>query len=175
MSKAYPYLKAAVSVVSLILAIINSRPAVLLTALVFCICGGLFLAWSGELHRSQKEPFFTIGIISFAVAHFFLIVYFGLAFWKLIPAAVLILLLTIVVKTRFITPGKYGLRVGLYSIIVCLMLASSIATPFFPAEFLSWISDGLLGIWYFHEGAPFWIGGVALVIYYASLFLMIAL
>ncbi|MDY6316496.1 MAG: hypothetical protein SPL49_04680 [Oribacterium sp.] len=83
--------------------------------------------------------------------------------------------MTIVVKTRFITPGKYGLRVGLYSIIVCLMLASSIATPFFPAAFLFWISDGLLGIWYFHEGAPFWTGGVALVIYYASLLLMMAL
>jgi len=55
------------------------------------------------------------------------------------------------------------------------MLASSIATPFFLAAFLFWISDGLLGIWYFHEGAPFWIGGVALVIYYASLFLMMAL
>lgn len=173
MSKIYPYLKAAVSVVALILATINSRPAFLLIALLFCICGDLFLAWSGELHRSQKEPFFTIGILSFAVAHFFLILCFGLAFWKLIPAAVLIVLLIIPIKSGFIMPGKYGLRAGLYSIIVCLMLAASLTTPFFPAALLFLISDGLLGIWYFHKGSPFWIGGVVLVIYYASLFLLV--
>lgn len=172
MRKAYPYLKAAVSAVALALAIINHQPAVLLTALLFCICGDLFLAWSGELNRSQKEPFFTIGIASFAVAHFFLILYFGLSFWKLIPVAVLIALLSFVVKTGLITPGKYSLRVGLYSIIVCLMFASSIGTPFFAAALLFWVSDGLLGIGYFRKGAPLWIGGVALVIYYASLFLL---
>lgn len=172
MRKTYPYLKAAVSVVALILAAVHSRPTVLLTALLFCICGDLFLAWSGELTRLQKEPFFTIGIASFAVAHFFLILYFGLNFWKLIPAAILIALLIIPIRTGFITPGKYGLRIGLYSIIICLMLASSIATPFFPAALLFWISDGLLAMWYFHKGASFWIGGVALVVYYASLFLL---
>lgn len=172
MRNAYPYLKAAVSAVALIFAIINNRPAVLLAALLFCICGDLFLAWSGELNRSQKEPFFTIGICSFAVAHFFLILYFGLSFWKLIPASILIVLLIIPIKTDFITPGKYSVRTGLYSIIVCLMLAASIATPFFPAALLFLISDGLLGIWYFHKGAPFWIGGVALIVYYASLFLL---
>lgn len=172
MRKAYPYLKAAVSVVAFLFAIINHRPAVLLTALLFCICGDLFLAWSGELNRSQKEPFFTIGIASFAVAHFFMILYFGLSFWKLIPAAVLIALLLLPIKTGFITLGKYSVRIGLYSIIVCLMIASSISTPFFAAALLFLLSDGLLGIWYFHKGTPFWIGGIALVIYYASLFLL---
>lgn len=172
MRNAYPYIKAAVSTVALILAVINNHPAVLLTALLFSICGDLFLAWSGELNRSQKEPFFTIGICSFAVTHFFLILYFGLSFWKLIPAAILIALLILPIKTGFITPGKYSVRIGLYSIIVCLMLAASIATPFFPAALLFWISDGLLGIWYFHKDATFWIGGVSLVVYYASLFLL---
>lgn len=172
MQKFYPFLKAVPSAIALILAFSHQKPAVLLIALLFCICGDLFLAWSGELERVQKEPFFTIGIGAFGAAHIFLILYFGPRFWKLLPAAGLIVLILIVVRTGFISPGGYGFKIGLYGIIVSLMLASAISTSFFPAALLFWISDGLLGIWYFHKGAPFPIGGVALVLYYVSLFLL---
>lgn len=174
--KFYPCLKSAVSAAALILSILRAPRPLLIAALFFCICGDLFLAWSGELQRAKREPFFTLGIGAFGVAHVFLILYFTASFglhWEFLFFLLLACILPAGIRAGFIVPGEYLYRIVIYGIIVSLMLAAAIRTPVFPPAFLFWVSDALLSVWYFHPGTPFWIGGAALVIYYLSLFLMI--
>lgn len=111
------------SAITLILAILHARPVFLITALLFCVCGDLFLAWSGELKRAQREPFFTIGIGAFGIAHVFLILYFrDFQFRKLIPAAVLIVLILITVKTGFLMSTASPIFSAEYSAFTLLIL-----------------------------------------------------
>lgn len=172
--KAYPLLKALVSAAALCMCVHNEKPALLIAAFLFCIAGDILLALSGELHRRKREPYYSLGISAFEIAHIILslcfITFGGFRIWFLIPALCLAAILPAGIHVGFFVPGSYGKRIVLYGILISIMVVSSIGQPYFTGAILFCVSDFLLSLWYFHPGMPFELGGLALLLYYGALF-----
>lgn len=157
-------------------------------ALVMCTFGDVFLALSDEVNIKLIEPFFTLGVASFGVAH----VIFGGYFltlcgfdisWSILLSPMTALILWYFKRSGILQCGKYGISIMLYALLVGaflglginLVITGELSTKTIIlaiSSILFWSSDLSLSFRYFTKKHPFALGILVLTTYFASIYLI---
>ncbi len=160
----------------------------ILPALIFCTLGDVLLALSDEVNISLKEPYFTLGVASFGIAH----VIFGFYFLTLIgfdiSLSVILSPLTALLLWYFrhsgiLECGRYNGSIMVYALLVGAFLGLGInlviSGGFTPkhillcaASVLFWTSDLTLSFRYFSSKSPFTLGVIVLTTYFAAIYMI---
>lgn len=192
--KKYTVAKTATSIgflaIGLISYIISGQDIYLafLPAYLFCLVGDVLLALCNEIENKLKNPQFTLGVVSFAFAHIFIIREFGkILSWKISPfwivfsAGLLIYtIITVTLKKEKFCYGSNAVPSCIYAAVVglcggmgldiiwnlgdylfCLVLGAG--SVFFM------ISDFILANKYFRISKKAWFGGAVMIFYYGAM------
>lgn len=170
--KKYIFIKTSISIGAWLIALIGSAYSdnydmlkYILPALMMCTLGDIFLALSDEIHIKLLEPYFTLGVASFGIAHVIFGIYFlslcdfNISF-SIILSPITALLLWYLKHAGILKCGKYSTSIMLYALLVGAFLGLGINLVISAkataehmalciASILFWCSDLSLSFRYF--------------------------
>lgn len=179
-----------VACLSLIKVPFTSNFVFLIIGLALCSTGDLMLALSNELDIKLREPYFTLGVSSFGLAHLvFCFYYLKLAGFPVllavIPGIITLLLFRSFIKKGIFQVGDKGASLYVYAVLIGtflgsglnLMLREGTAHEYMLlgiGSILFWISDFSLSFRYFKPKTPAWMGVIVLGTYFAATYMIAA-
>lgn len=191
----YITLKTAISVGAWIIALIGAfytnnfdSLKFLLPALIMCTFGDVFLALSDEVNIRLIEPYFTLGVASFGIAHiifgaYFLVLCGFQVSWFLVLSPVTFLMLWGFKRAGVLKCDEYASSTMVYSLLVGAFLGLGInlivtgemnekSIVLCIAAALFWSSDVSLSFRYFTKKFPLTLGIVVLTTYFAAIYMI---